>query len=350
MADPEDWIDPLHGYAYDSFNPDALQLASVKNGRIELPGGGSYDLLVVPLPNKLSPNKMTAQTIARIDNLEKSGAKIIRGPYTKNVFSIDRDFQPSPGIAWTHRRGEGFDIYFVSNQTASESIVNLSLRVSGKAPELWDPVSGEISRVVNWTVKNGRTELPVKLSSFGSVFVVFSQNASPPAQPRGINWLSLMTTDTLKNAWTVKFDSSYGGPAQPVVFNTLQDWSKHPDSAIRYYSGTAVYAQHFNYKKTNKKAWLDVGEVNNLATVFVNGVNCGVAWTAPYRVEITAALHDGDNELRIEVTNTWANRLIGDQLLPEAKRITWTTAPFRLKGKPLLKAGLMGPVTLKTEY
>ncbi len=68
-------------------------------------------------------------------------------------------------------------------------------------------------------------------------------------------------------------------------------------------------------------------------------------WTPPYRVDITKALRPGKNELRIEVTNTWFNRLKGDLLLPEKERITQTNAPFWAKDKPLLPAGLFGPVT-----
>ena len=53
------------------------------------------------------------------------------------------------------------------------------------------------------------------------------------------------------------------------------------------------------------------------------------------------------NEIKIGVTNTWANRLMGDHRLPKEKQITWTNAPYRLEGKPLLPAGLMGPVVLE---
>jgi hypothetical protein len=94
---------------------------------------------------------------------------------------------------------------------------------------------------------------------------------------------------------------------------------------------------------------LNVGKVANIAEVFVNGVNCGIAWTAPYRVDITKALKQGNNQLKIEVTNTWANRIMGDQRLPEDKRITKTNAPYRLEGKPLLEAGLLGPVVIEVE-
>jgi hypothetical protein len=80
--------------------------------------------------------------------------------------------------------------------------------------------------------------------------------------------------------------------------------------------------------------------------VYVNGIDCGVIWTAPYHVDISKAIRPGKNDLRIEVTNTWFNRLKGDLLLPEKERITWTNAPFWTKDKPLLPAGLLGPVLI----
>jgi hypothetical protein len=129
----------------------------------------------------------------------------------------------------------------------------------------------------------------------------------------------------------------------------LEDWSWSSDSCIRYYSGTATYVKTFNWNKglnNSEHVWLDLGEVANIAQVKVNNVLCGTAWTSPFRIEITKALQKGENSLSVEITNTWANRLIGDQLQPEGKRITWTTAPFRLEGKPLLKAGLLGPVRI----
>jgi len=113
-----------------------------------------------------------------------------------------------------------------------------------------------------------------------------------------------------------------------------------------------VYTGIINYnnnKTSDTRVFIDAGKVANLASVYVNGISCGVIWTAPYRIDVTKAIHPGKNELRIEVTNTWFNRLKGDQLLPEKERITWTNAPFWTKDKPLLPAGLLGPVTLVVE-
>jgi hypothetical protein len=83
--------------------------------------------------------------------------------------------------------------------------------------------------------------------------------------------------------------------------------------------------------------------------VKLNGRSCGICWTYPFIVRIDNALRKGENKLEISVTNTWANRLIGDHNMPENKQITWTTAPYRLEGKPLLPAGLFGPVVICRE-
>lgn len=151
--------------------------------------------------------------------------------------------------------------------------------------------------------------------------------------------------------WKVAFDPAFGGPAKPVTYRRLSDWSKDTDSLIKYYSGSAVYSCEFKVEKeAGQQYFIDLGDIACVAELKVNGISCGVTWTRPYRLNITEAMHSGSNQLDIEVTNTWANRLIGDQRLPEEKRITRTTAPFRLEGKVLNEAGLLGPVRiLKTK-
>jgi hypothetical protein len=87
--------------------------------------------------------------------------------------------------------------------------------------------------------------------------------------------------------------------------------------------------------------------IYNIAEVILNGQRCGIAWTPPYRLEISDHLRKGENHLEIRVSNTWANRIIRDHDLPEEQKVTWTTAPYRLGGRPLLESGLMGPVTIE---
>ena len=83
-----------------------------------------------------------------------------------------------------------------------------------------------------------------------------------------------------------------------------------------------------------------------MAEVRLNGKSCGICWTPPFRVRIDHALQQGENLLEIAVTNTWANRIKGDHDSKTEKPVTTTTAPYRLEGKPLLPAGLFGPVSI----
>jgi hypothetical protein len=376
MALPENWIDPLRGYAYDSFNKDALlRLATVKNGRIVLPGGASYAILVIPGVSQMSPQpwQLSAEVIEKLQQLVNEGAtvllgdermkaaltsksKLLIGPYQKDTFDelgISRDLtatdsvnQPAKDLAWTHRSSANLDIYFVSNQKALNRTINLLLRVAGRVPELWDPLTGEIKRLQS-SSKSKRTNLSLELVANGSVFIVF-RNSHPDAKLELDKAVHVKTIQTFTN-WQVQFDPKSGGPANPVTFNQQDDWSLSNNDSVKYYSGTAVYSNTFQFTgKPGNKIYLDLGKVANIAEVYVNGMNCGTAWTFPYRLNIGNAVKPGENKLIIKVTNTWANRLMGDHALPENKRTTWTNAPYRLEGRPLLPAGLLSPVRLLT--
>src|SRR6202012_4695509 len=108
------------------------------------------------------------------------------------------------------------------------------------------------------------------------------------------------------------------GPAKPVVFNTLTDWSTNANDSIKYYSGAAWYHNTFTINQISSDAHyvIDLGPAHAIEKVTVNGVQMGGAWTPPYQVDITKALKPGINQLEIKVVNTWLNRLIGDSMLP----------------------------------
>ena len=96
-------------------------------------------------------------------------------------------------------------------------------------------------------------------------------------------------------------DPKWGGPEQ-VTFEALQDWTQRPEPGIKCYSGIAIYRKPFEFKPpTGTRLFLDLGVVNDMARVRLNGKNLGVVWCAPWRVEITAAVKAGGNELEIGV-------------------------------------------------
>ena len=92
--------------------------------------------------------------------------------------------------------------------------------------------------------------------------------------------------------------------------------------------------------------WLDLGEVQVMAQVKLNGQDLGILWKPPFRVNVSGALHSGLNTLEIRVADLWPNRMIGDAALPASERFTWSSYEPFSKNSPLPKSGLLGPVRL----
>lgn len=370
MADPEDWIDPLNGYTYDSFNPDALMLMQVKNGRVVLPGGASYGVLVIPGKMLMNPNPtMSAAVQKKLQQLATAGAKIIidqqwiklfgkiknveAAPYKENSFEklgVHRDVEiegnDQHAIAWTHRTTKEAEIYFLSNQSNSLQNFKIKFRVGQyDHVEYWNPVTGEI---LDYSFLDGNSKSGIGMAPGDAYFLVFRKTKETKAKQLSDGITKESEVAFNSTDWKIQFDPKAGGPSVPVEATELKSWTNSVDSSIKYYSGTAVYSRKLEWKHavTNRPVYLEMDSLYNIATVKINGVDCGTIWTYPYSIEITKALKQGTNIIQIEVTNTWHNRLIGDDLVAPEKRITWTTAPFRLKGKALQPAGIIGAVKI----
>lgn len=358
MADPEKWVNPLRGYAYDSFNKDALlRLAKAENGRMTLPGGASYKVLVLPLPRPMNPDptELSPEVKQKINELKEAGILIPSLPYNEDDFSsygLERDLIVPEDIAWTHRQGEQGDIYFIANQQEETRTFTASMRIDGRKPECWNPVTGEITADIPYEQKNYRTEITLTLAPNESVFIVYPAEEDykeTPEKGRKEKKDSVKEpseTGLEATEYTVTFTAN----GKTIQRQELFDWSKEEDEQIRYYSGTVVYKTTFRWKSKVKEAqqvYLNLGKVCDLATVRVNGIDCGTIWTAPYRADITAALKKGVNELEIEVTNTWANALKGADEGKAPFDGIWTNAKYRKAENTLLPAGLLGPLNFE---
>jgi hypothetical protein len=249
-----------------------------------------------------------------------------------------------------------------------------SFRASRKYPELWDPESGEIRPLPEHEVSGKMISVPLRFEPMQALLVVF-RNTKSPENLQHVNFPQYRIIKDIIGPWQVRFDHRWGGPANPVTFDTLQDWSQHSDAGIRYYSGIAIYEKTFHLVSSQLSAslpmLLDLGQVEIMARVRLNGINCGITWKPPYRVDISQAVQTGKNELEIEVVNTWVNRMIGDEQYPEdcdwidweilrewpqwfmkadvprpTKRYTFTTAKHYKKDDPLVASGLLGPVRI----
>ena len=391
------------GYDYDVCNAEVItDRMRVNNGRIVLPDGMSYRLLVLPERQDMSP-----AVLRKIAELAEAGATVvgpkpIRAPgltgfpecdemvkeladrlwgkcdgKTLNEHAFGRgrvtwgkalggilraggappDLECRAGrqgarIDYIHRSAGEAEIYFVANLANRAEQADCTFRLSGKQPEIWNAVTGERWDATDWRIEDGRTVVPLEFAPRQSWFVVFRRPAEPLAR-RAPNFPTLEVIQELAGPWRVAFDPKWGGP-ESVVFEKLDDWTKRPEEGIRYYSGTATYHKTFDLSvplgQPGKRLFLDLGKVQNVAAVRLNGKDLGVVWAAPWRVEITRAVKPSGNALEIDVVNLWPNRLIGDAKLTPENRLTRTNVQKFYTGQhPLLESGLLGPVTLRAE-
>ncbi len=402
---------PDHGgYNFDGCAPETLEeRATVKNGKLVFPSGTTYEILVLP-----EVQTMTPKLLRKIASLVKAGATVfgptpVKSPSLGNfpkcdadvkklarelwgdcdgqkafshqfgngqvlwrvteikpgeqygdyaavtkllaAMNLPPDFSSDGPVRFTHRRDGDADVYFVANREARAVEANCVFRVANRQPELFDSLSGEIRPLPQFAQRGDGTEIPLRFDPEQAYFIVFRAPAAPTKMNLARqNFPAFQPVEKLTGAWQVQFNPRWGGPER-VTFDSLTDWSQRPERGIKYYSGTALYHQTFELPTSEpqpgKKYFIELGEVKNLARVKLNGHDLGVVWCAPWRVATGDALQPGRNRLEIEVANLWPNRLIGDLSLPSEKRFTWTTRnPFK-KNSPLLPSGLLGPVVLE---
>ena len=403
-------VDPSlgKGYDYDVCNEEVLLTRlSCRNGKLTLPDGMSYEVLVLP-----DTTRMPLKVLKKIAQLVKAGATVIGprpvedsgllnypacddeikalsarlwGPIDgKNVtqhrygagtichgISIretlaqknivpDFEYTGDEGVwlDFIHRTTPEAEIYFITNRHGRTLRSDCSFRITGHTPQLWNPTDGKRKTKINYRLADNRLIVPLKFEAFQSWFVVFPKNnrlmpADVARTPDASNTPNTLDSfpeqqivQELTGEWDVAFDTHWGGPAH-VRFDQLRDWSRSDDLQIRYYSGKAVYTRKFDYTAAaGEPVYLDLGVVKNIARVALNDQDLGIVWTAPWQVDISPALKSGSNQLKIEVINLWPNRLIGDAGLAPEKRLTNTNILFK-KDAPLLPSGLLGPVTLR---
>jgi hypothetical protein len=236
----------------------------------------------------------------------------------------------------------GTEIYFVANKEARGVEAKAVFRVTGKIPELWDPLTGEQRILPEFAPRGDRTVVPLRFAPEQSFFIVFRDRPGP-ANAVGRNFPEWRVLTELGGPWQVAFDPKWGGPER-ITFATLEDWSRRPEPDLKHYSGTATYSRGFEIPDLKSPIYLDLGKVAVMAAVRLNGRELGTVWCAPWRVDLSPAVRAGANQLEITVANLWPNRLIGDAGLPEDRRRTWTSRnPFK-PDATLLESGLLGPV------
>lgn len=427
-----DTIPDHKGYNFDDCSPEMLiSKASVQNKKIVFPGGASYHLLVLPNVKTMSPEliqkieslvragatvvgtppekspslvnypqcdqrvrqivqelwgnwqastevtsrKCGQGTISWGGDLSSYAPGEIYPNYNATAsllkkMRVTEDFTSSGPIRYIHKMTGTQDIYFVSNRSDQPVTALCQFRTTKGTPQLWNPMTGETRALPEFKQTQDQTQISLKFESYQSFFIVFEASRNKASAVGKKNFPEISVAQNLTGSWNISFDPKWGGPAN-IVFDKLEDWTQRQEDGIKYYSGIATYRKTFNLSPTEvqSKLFIDLGVVNNMARVRLNGKDLGIVWTSPWRIEISGVAKKGNNELEIEVSNLWVNRLVGDEKFPDdgiqnhqwpewltkgeprtSQRYTFTTHHFYKSDSPLMKSGLIGPVKiLKSE-
>lgn len=398
------------GYDFDGCDAAALLGARVDKGRVVLASGTDYRVLLLPALDTMRP-----AIAAKVAELARAGATILgprprQSPSLRDVGAGDAAVEKLAGELWSkliasgvsfeelferinlppdftwhpaapgaellyvHRRVDEAEVYFVSSQMSRTECVEGLFRAGKGAPEVWDPASGEIRELPNFRRQGEQVSVPLRLDPCGSLFVVFRGSREPAG---GENWPRLEEVQTVPGPWQVSFPSGLGAPPSATL-NRLASLSENAEPGIRFFSGTATYAASFSVPDsllTVPSLGLDLGDVQVIARVKLNGEDLGLLWKPPFQVNIRHAVKPGENRLEVQVATLWPNRMIGDAELPDD--IDWKRESRRgayplhwpdwlLKGTPrpsgriafctrkdvysardpLIPSGLLGPVRI----
>lgn len=340
------------GYDFDAFTTDALKnRMTVKDGRIVLPDGVSYRMMILPPDGQL-----TEELRKTIDHFRQQGVPVYDPQTDRRSLAEairdaglvpDVDAPKAKSLYFCHRKTDNEDIYFLNNHSDKDVNDYFRFRTEASSAELWNPVTGERTPLT-MTAEKGRTAIDLTLHARESYFIILSSQKNSTGA--SVSTVKTSAPVVIDQPWQVYFDTTMGGPSEAVTFPTLTDWTKHSDPRIKYFSGTAVCKNTLMLKKKDKKAMyrLSVPLLNAAAEVIINGKSAGIVWCSPWDIDITQQLKKGKNQIELRVCNTLWNRLVGDANLPEAERVTWQTHPLAKAGDKLVPSGVNGKITVSS--
>ncbi|WP_146586868.1 glycosyl hydrolase [Posidoniimonas polymericola] len=392
---------PPPGYQHDFINVDALlsRIDVADNGDLVLPDGMRYRVLVLPKAPRMRP-----EVIAKLLSLAERGATIygprpVGSPSLMGQPDADSRFETLAAslwgdldgasrtiryvgqgvvvwgrslgktldriglredlewsgplgaeIAWTHRRTDNADLYYLSNLSDTPVRLEARFRTARANAELWRPDTGAIESLPA-VAADRRAQVGLELERNETLFVVFTDGETELPARRSLELQELATID---GPWEIEFAPNSGAPPT-FVMDDLRSLTEVDDPGVKHFSGVATYRGRFTLPADAAAladgSVIDLGAVRDLARVWINGDRLGLQWKPPYRWDAGASLQPGENLIEIKVTNQWTNRIVGDLADPDAAPVLpGSRETLRFGPLTLEPSGLLGPVRILSPH
>jgi hypothetical protein len=335
-------------------------------------GRGVY----IPIPGKLEPHQLprnpvniTTISMGRDPDFSQGWIRQLVDAVGRSAFrDVEIASFLNPNISFLHKRGEGKEWYLIVNDAREAVREDFTFSCSG-IPSLWEPETGQIQEALVYRQAGERTTVPLRVPPFGAIGVVFDSRTPARVAPHLTHSdAEVLRSEASEDGLKFAVLTEHEGPVTVMAIRagrsmtrTLSqadglepapvdgEWNFHLEGIEEsraprglgswtdkwpQYSGTGWYEKEIaieaGWLNPDRKLYLDLGDVRNIAQVRVNGRDAGIRLWRPYRLDITALLKSGTNRLEVGVTNTLANR--------------YTQGRPGLQENP--DSGLLGPVRL----
>ncbi len=411
-AHPDSIVHVPSGYDYSIIYPQDLINAQSVEGELYLQSGSRFKLIV--LPDKLLIEPSAAKNLI---DLVKTGCHLVCSQSSLDLLSIDgslnkeseyivamdngrifvntpiqnavkkvnlqpdmyiEGFEERENVYFTHRETENEHIYFLSNQSENSFDIDVSFKVNGRNPQVWDPAKGMVEQRLSSKMMNNTVKAHLTFDPYGSQFVVFDKTKQGTRENIITSVPVITAKQSIVGPWQLTFTDKKQ-MSENLYLDTLSSLHVNPDKRVKYYSGKMTYSTEFKFTEMKQgeknRCKLDLGDIYNIAEVRVNDNTVGTVWKKPYTIDITEYINEDINKLEVTIANTWINRIIGDESLPtgimydyegnkftngrlknfpswiyseskpdSVKRFTFTTWRHYDKDSELPPSGLLGPV------
>ena len=294
------------GYDCDYISERLLMDTRCENGQLITQGGTSYKGLIIP-----GSGKMPENVRLHIEQLKAQGAHIIYGINEKEMGAAAKAeaMKTQLGLKAIRRKNANGYHYFIANLSPKDVCEYVSLPVDYEEAIWFNPLNGE-----RYAARQDGRQILISLRSGESMILqTFNKQAGFPQVARlEDEGKTPVKTFDLNGKWTLSFVDEAPAVGKTYQLDKLQTWETL-DEKTRVTMGTGVYTTHLNLKKkdlADAHAWtIDLGDVRESARVYINNQFVGCAWSVPYVLSCDNVLKEGDNLIRIEVTNLPANRI-----------------------------------------
>ncbi len=294
------------GYDCDYISERLLMDTRCENGQLITQGGTSYKGLIIP-----GSGKMPENVRQHIEQLKAQGAHIIYGINEKEMGEAAKAeaMKTQLGLKAIRRKNANGYHYFIANLSPNDVSGYVSLPIDYSEAVWFNPLNGK-----RHSAKQNGKQILISLRSGESMILqTFNTkgNFHQTARLEDERKVPMKTYD-LNGKWTLSFVDEAPAVGKTYQLDKLQTWETL-DEKTRVTMGTGVYTTHLNLKKkdlADAHAWtIDLGDVRESARVYINNQFVGCAWSVPYVLSCDNVLKEGDNLIRIEVTNLPANRI-----------------------------------------